>query len=908
MKKFILTLLLVFLVAFPSFAQQYVSDIIMTGTGGIWTDERSYSTLADALTALGSSHQTLLISEEVPCTTATINANTKLKFVKTGAIANTGQLTINTRDIIAEDRQIFTGTGDIDFAEGSVVRSAWFGDIVDAFDLTNDDYVTLVVSKQDHIIADCAVGNDVTLKWESPRNRIIADSGFTLSNIKNIEAGDYQLFAGAGDFDFLDGAKLKLSWFNRLRSVLTWVEDELVTIVISGDNTVSYSQTSTTNEILDFNSMNGRFTVSPGVVLTIYSPENVLAGLRQYIFAGTGTIQFTMPGVVYPGWYEEDPYTNGFEAINEAVRSIIGANNYWGHGEVHIPGGDYTIDTTGVFSDTDDTYNRGLNVTGDGWTTTRLILNPSGSDLYFYNNVATARWQFATFSDIAFIGLSDWSSAAYGDISQYTKGFRLYSTAATGNHEQAFRFNRCWFSCLDTAFESDGSQTTSEDKFFDCRFEKIKDVIFNIDNLQFENLEIFGTDMHNIYGDVFRIGSSGGGTIKVFGGSIITDSDSGSDEYIIDIPVAAATGRTSLPIIINGIRFELRGNNTKFIYNPGATGSLEVSVNDCCFISTSTAVKSDWVSISNYKEVTFSRCIWNWDDPAYYEGYNITSAAKYGLSGRIKWIDCKVHDDLSEHISFGSTFGHASAVRCGSEIGVSSYIISNDFDLFGYSVGHLLSDLTDPNVPLKTVPLGNATYAPYNNTNEIYVKLPKNAIIKAIRVIKPALGTSSSDYCLHVGNDDKSICYVSSVPEDQRYTHRIDYERNSQTYGQLTTRTDNDTGVVTLYGGNNSISEADSVNVNWVVTGTAGKRREMTVTAISMAVQGYITISLDGGSGDNLPAANSDLVLTSDDGFIDVGATDNERIVRLWSSNGDKTTAGGNEASHPLEQAIVEYY
>lgn len=127
MKKFILTLLLVFLVAFPSFAQQYVSDIIMTGTGGIWTDERSYSTLADALTALGSSHQTLLISEEVPCTTATINANTKLKFVKTGAIANTGQLTINTRDIIAEDRQIFTGTGDIDFAEGSVVRSAWFG-------------------------------------------------------------------------------------------------------------------------------------------------------------------------------------------------------------------------------------------------------------------------------------------------------------------------------------------------------------------------------------------------------------------------------------------------------------------------------------------------------------------------------------------------------------------------------------------------------------------------------------------------------------------------------------------------------------------------------------------------------------------------------------------------------------
>jgi len=41
--------------------------------------------------------------------------------------------------------------------------------------------------------------------------------------------------------------------------------------------------------------------------------------------------------------------------------------------------------------------------------------------------------------------------------------------------------------------------------------------------------------------------------------------------------------------------------------------------------------------------------------------------------------------------------------------------------------------------------------------------------------------------------------------------------------------------------------------------------------------------------------------------MIEVGSTDNERIVRLWSSDGDGSTASG-AGGHAGGYAIVEYY
>lgn len=285
-RLFVLVLLIIVMSVSSAKAKTaYFTDIIITGTSGIWTDSRSYSTLDAAITAIGPKHQTLVIAESISCTNATINANTKLKFLETGAINNSGQLTINTRNITAEDRQIFTGVGDVDFASGSVVHSSWFSDIVTAVTLTNDDSVTLLITSPDAIDANCTVGNDVTLRWNSP-NVITSNITFTLSNIKNIEASKFQLFAGAGDFDFVVGTVLHSSWFASLRSLDGFTNDDNVglTILVDQPEIIDFDTTFDSYQTLSV--LRGcTITISAGVTLTINS---ILVIGSYQIFAGAG--------------------------------------------------------------------------------------------------------------------------------------------------------------------------------------------------------------------------------------------------------------------------------------------------------------------------------------------------------------------------------------------------------------------------------------------------------------------------------------------------------------------------------------------------------------------------------------------------------------------------------------------
>lgn len=69
--------------------------------------------------------------------------------------------------------------------------------------------------------------------------------------------------------------------------------------------------------------------------------------------------------------------------------------------------------------------------------------------------------------------------------------------------------------------------------------------------------------------------------------------------------------------------------------------------------------------------------------------------------------------------------------------------------------------------------------------------------------------------------------------------------------GTLTTRTDNDTGVVTVSSGH-GITTSDTVDVYW----SGGRRYGCDVTA-----QDSTTISIDLGSGDNLPSTSTAIVV-----------------------------------------------
>ena len=91
--------------------------------------------------------------------------------------------------------------------------------------------------------------------------------------------------------------------------------------------------------------------------------------------------------------------------------------------------------------------------------------------------------------------------------------------------------------------------------------------------------------------------------------------------------------------------------------------------------------------------------------------------------------------------------------------------------------------------------------------------------------------------------------------------------------GTLTTRTDNDTGVVTLSTGHGIIT-ADVVDVYW----PGGVHYGMTATVATNAV------TVDGGLGDNLPLVNTAVTLCKQS-VIDVDFVGDDTLIAAASGN-----------------------
>ena len=314
LKLFILSLLLI--LAFSTGVKaEFFSDVIITSPNGIWTDSRAYSTLNAAITAVGANQRTVKVVSPQTVTSLTVPANVTLEFERDGSITNSGQLTINTLNIIADNHQIFTGSGDIDFAQGSVVKSSWFSNIDTAIALTADDSITLKITKQETLHTSVAVGNAVTLKWDSYL-MIGSAAGITLSNIGQVEAGKYQIFSGPGNFRFRDGTVLDLSWFISLRAAITHISTSAVTLVNTLPVTVDLSDTIPANITLVIK-RGGILTVNGGITLVISG--DLVAGPYQ-IFVPTGTVTLSYVKDIYPEWYSSGTFTKA--AIDVALTAI----------------------------------------------------------------------------------------------------------------------------------------------------------------------------------------------------------------------------------------------------------------------------------------------------------------------------------------------------------------------------------------------------------------------------------------------------------------------------------------------------------------------------------------------------------------------------------------------------------
>lgn len=95
--------------------------------------------------------------------------------------------------------------------------------------------------------------------------------------------------------------------------------------------------------------------------------------------------------------------------------------------------------------------------------------------------------------------------------------------------------------------------------------------------------------------------------------------------------------------------------------------------------------------------------------------------------------------------------------------------------------------------------------------------------------------------------------------------------------GSLTTRTDNDTGQVTLESGH-GIATSDIVSVFWIENGVRGARRNMTVGTVAGNV-----VPIDGGSGDNLPTVNATITLHKPEEHVCVVTGNDVQIITVQS-------------------------
>lgn len=111
--------------------------------------------------------------------------------------------------------------------------------------------------------------------------------------------------------------------------------------------------------------------------------------------------------------------------------------------------------------------------------------------------------------------------------------------------------------------------------------------------------------------------------------------------------------------------------------------------------------------------------------------------------------------------------------------------------------------------------------------------------------------------------------------------------------GQLTTRTDNDTGTLTMAGGH-GITTGARLDVYWTNTdGTVGRHYGMTVGTVATN-----SVPIDGGAGDNLPALNAaitamvptaETITVTGDNAVAVAADSDTPATVIFAQSGGTT-------------------
>lgn len=281
---------------------------------------------------------------------------------------------------------------------------------------------------------------------------VLADSdGTTLDTIDNYYGVGATFAAG-----------VNLSSYSSFHAAIAAIGATETTLWIDTDATMTDNETIPTT--LNMNVMKGNTITTTGYTLTIYSPENIQAGARQQIFAGTGDLRFTIGGRINSAWWgltsdcdwNAGTGTNNasaFAAAIECYKAITpkvppgdAASLYKHAAQLYIPEGAYLIES-GLFLGSDRAGGEGYDTKVD-WLfaepgtiiygkTNDPVIDLSGGHTCRIDNLII----IGDDGTVPTVGLLLSRSGASGGTDYSASGHRFYNVETRGHFSVAGVYN-----------------------------------------------------------------------------------------------------------------------------------------------------------------------------------------------------------------------------------------------------------------------------------------------------------------------------------------------------------------------------------------------------------------------------------------------------------------------------------
>ena len=354
MRKFLISFLILISLAQAGFcAEKFLDNPVIVSKDAIWMDSRAYATLGEMLTAIGSDDRTIKVVGTVTVSVhTTIASNVTLDFERDGcfSIAAGKTMTLQTKRIRADQREIFKGAGEYVFASGSRLMASWFSTLAVAVDKIDSDLVTLIVNDTETVGANLAFNKNTSLEvWQGGLFNPGAGISVTF-NSKQLNAGNYQIFGNTGSVVLSNGTEIKSSWFSSTNVALG---------MISGEGKFIFEDDFVMGSNVTFASGLGIETL-PGVMITLgaYDLDLTLCSHVEFV---SGAINCNSTGRVIglkyaePEWWGVDGTADDVE-IGYAIAALV-------DGVVQLDATTYTLANSVVIT------NSNVTIRGKGYGT-----------------------------------------------------------------------------------------------------------------------------------------------------------------------------------------------------------------------------------------------------------------------------------------------------------------------------------------------------------------------------------------------------------------------------------------------------------------------------------------------------------------------------------------------------------